>query len=67
MALVDSQATLSELSLLIAQYETDYLRAVLARTGGNISRAADLAGVNRRFIQRAAKLYGLSKTDDDLK
>jgi transcriptional regulator with GAF, ATPase, and Fis domain len=40
-------------------YERAYLEVALQKTGGNISRAAELAGVNRKFIQRAMKRYGL--------
>jgi transcriptional regulator with GAF, ATPase, and Fis domain len=40
-------------------YERAYLELALRQTGGNVSRAADLAGVNRKFIQRALKRFGL--------
>ncbi|AUX26743.1 ATPase AAA [Sorangium cellulosum] len=40
-------------------YERAYLDAALKQTGGNVSRAAELARVNRKFIQRAMKRYGL--------
>jgi transcriptional regulator with GAF, ATPase, and Fis domain len=40
-------------------FERAYLTAAVARTGGNVTRAAELAGVNRKFIQRAIKRYGL--------
>jgi transcriptional regulator with GAF, ATPase, and Fis domain len=33
-------------------FESIYVRAMLQRTGGNVTRAAELAGVNRRFMQR---------------
>jgi transcriptional regulator with PAS, ATPase and Fis domain len=33
-------------------FETVYVRAMLRKTGGNLTRAAELAGVNRRFMQR---------------
>jgi transcriptional regulator with GAF, ATPase, and Fis domain len=39
--------------------ETAYLRAALEKTGGNVSRAAELAGVNRKYIQRALKRLDL--------
>ncbi len=41
-------------------YERAYVMLALERTGGNVSRAAELAGVNRKFIQRAMKRWGLS-------
>ncbi len=50
---------------LIDQYEQAYLREALNLTSGNITRAAELAGVNRKFIQRAMKRLGLRDPDDD--
>jgi transcriptional regulator with GAF, ATPase, and Fis domain len=44
---------------LIDAYERAYLTEALRETGGNVSRAAELAGVNRKFIQRAFKRLGL--------
>jgi transcriptional regulator with GAF, ATPase, and Fis domain len=44
---------------LIDHYEQAYLREALNLTSGNITRAAELAGVNRKFIQRAMKRLGL--------
>jgi transcriptional regulator with GAF, ATPase, and Fis domain len=44
---------------LMDTYEEAYLREALNLTSGNITRAADLAGVNRKFIQRAMKRLGL--------
>jgi transcriptional regulator with GAF, ATPase, and Fis domain len=40
-------------------YERAYLEEALRQTGGNVSRAAELAGVNRKFIQRAMRRWGL--------
>jgi transcriptional regulator with GAF, ATPase, and Fis domain len=40
-------------------FERAYLERALEHTGGNVTRAAELAGVNRKFIQRAMKKYGL--------
>jgi transcriptional regulator with GAF, ATPase, and Fis domain len=45
-------------------YERAYIEAALRQTGGNVSRAAELAGVNRKFIQRAMKRYGLRSDSD---
>ena len=39
-------------------FERKYLSAALKQTGGNVSRAAEIAGVNRKFIQRAMKRFG---------
>ncbi len=34
------------------RFETVYVRGMLRKTRGNLTRAAELAGVNRRFMQR---------------
>jgi transcriptional regulator with GAF, ATPase, and Fis domain len=39
-------------------FERKYLAAALKQTGGNVSRAAEIGGVNRKFIQRAMKRFG---------
>jgi len=41
------------------QFERVYVEALLARTGGNVTRAAELAGVNRRSLQRLIASLGL--------
>jgi len=46
-------------------FEEAYLRQALVETGGNVSHAARLAGVNRKFIQRAVRRFGLRATDDE--
>jgi DNA-binding NtrC family response regulator len=46
-------------------FEEEYLRQALVETGGNVSQAARIAGVNRKFIQRAVRRFGLRATDDD--
>jgi DNA-binding NtrC family response regulator len=38
-------------------YEKAYLEAALQRTDGNVSQAAELARVNRKFVQRAIKRH----------
>jgi DNA-binding NtrC family response regulator len=40
-------------------FEEAYLREALRSAGGNATRAAELAGINRKYIQRAIKKYGL--------
>jgi DNA-binding NtrC family response regulator len=45
-------------------YERAYIEAALRQTNGNVSRAAELAGVNRKFIQRAMKRFGLRGDSD---
>jgi DNA-binding NtrC family response regulator len=44
---------------LIDAYEKAYLEEALRSTGGNVTRAAEIAGVNRKFIQRALNRLGL--------
>ena len=44
---------------LVESFERDYLRALLARHRGNISRAASEAGIDRNYIHRLVKKYGL--------
>jgi transcriptional regulator with GAF, ATPase, and Fis domain len=48
-------------------FESIYVRAMLQRTGGNVTRAAELAGVNRRFLQRVMSRLDLrgGEADDD--
>ena len=47
------------LSDAVEQFERAYVSQALKKTNGNVSRAAELAGTNRKFIQRAIKRYGL--------
>jgi DNA-binding NtrC family response regulator len=44
---------------LVEAFERDYLTALLARHHGNISRAAAEAGIDRNYIHRLVKKYGL--------
>jgi DNA-binding NtrC family response regulator len=44
---------------LVEAFERDYLSALLARHHGNISRAASEAGIDRNYIHRLVKKYGL--------
>jgi transcriptional regulator with GAF, ATPase, and Fis domain len=41
------------------QFELIYVRALLANTGGNVTRAAELAGINRRSLQRMIASLGI--------
>jgi transcriptional regulator with PAS, ATPase and Fis domain len=45
------------------QFEGIYVRALLARTGGNVTRAAELAGISRRFLQRTMVRLGMRTGD----
>jgi transcriptional regulator with GAF, ATPase, and Fis domain len=54
----------------IKRFESLYIRALLKRTGGNITQAALAAGVNRRWMQRLMTQQRLRQTteaagDDD--
>jgi DNA-binding NtrC family response regulator len=40
-------------------FESIYVRSMLKKTGGNLTRAAAAAGVNRRFLQRLIARLGL--------
>ena len=40
------------------QFERVYVEALLRRTGGNVTRAAEIAGVNRRSLQRIIASLG---------
>ena len=44
---------------ILEEFEKAYLEAALAESGGNVTRAAEIAGVNRKFIQRALARYRL--------
>jgi transcriptional regulator with GAF, ATPase, and Fis domain len=41
------------------QFESVYVRAILEATDGNVSHAAEVAGVNRRFLQRLMVRLGM--------
>jgi DNA-binding NtrC family response regulator len=41
------------------QFEILYVKALLEKTSGNVTRAAELAGVNRRSLQRLIASLGL--------
>jgi DNA-binding NtrC family response regulator len=45
------------------EFERGYLEDVLGRTGGNVTQAAALAGVSRRFLTRLAAKHGLRVRD----
>jgi DNA-binding NtrC family response regulator len=43
----------------IVHLEREYLRGVLARTGGNVSAAAEAAGLDRAYVYRLIRKHGL--------
>ena len=47
-----------------AQFELLYASALLRRTSGNVTRAAELAGVNRRSFQRMMADHGIRSDDE---
>jgi DNA-binding NtrC family response regulator len=47
------------------QFEALYAGAMLRHTDGNVTRAAELAGVNRRSLQRMIAKLGLRARDED--
>jgi DNA-binding NtrC family response regulator len=47
----------------IESFESVYLRDVLSKSGGNVTRAAERAGVSRRFLQRMIARMGIRPAD----
>lgn len=43
----------------VVHLEREYLRGALARTGGNVSAAAEAAGLDRAYVYRLIKKHGL--------
>jgi transcriptional regulator with PAS, ATPase and Fis domain len=46
-------------------FESVYVRAMLQKTGGNVTKAAELAGVSRRFLQRMLARLGIRTNDPE--
>src|SRR6202000_1515442 len=44
-------------------FELVYVRAMLKMVGGNVTRAAERAGVSRRFLQRLVARLGIKPSD----
>ena len=52
----------------VEEFEGVYARALLKKTNGNVTRAAEIAGVSRRFLQRLMVRLGMrvdESRDDD--
>ena len=54
----------------LAEFDGAYARALLKRTNGNVTRAAEIADVSRRFLQRlmlklGMRVEGEAAEDDD--
>jgi transcriptional regulator with PAS, ATPase and Fis domain len=66
----DPQATTTLLPLRVARrqaadhFERSYLRALLARSGGNVTRAAAIAEVSRQMVQRMMRKQGFDHGAD---
>jgi transcriptional regulator with GAF, ATPase, and Fis domain len=60
LPLKDARAAFTE------QFELLYVKALLDKTGGNVTRAAELAGVNRRSLQRLIASLGLRGGTDTI-
>jgi transcriptional regulator with PAS, ATPase and Fis domain len=46
-------------------FDSIYVRAMLDKTGGNVTRAAQAAGVSRRFLQRMLARLGMPASETD--
>ena len=44
---------------VLVAFEREYLARVLKRSGGNITRSAEVSGLHRKSIERLVKKYGL--------
>jgi DNA-binding NtrC family response regulator len=51
--------------LLVGDWEVDYLKRLLARTGGNMTRAARIAGLERAYLYRLVRKHGLRSDGED--
>ena len=52
-----------EKARLVDAFERRYLAALLERNGGNVSRSAREAGIERAYLQRLVKKFGLRDRD----
>jgi transcriptional regulator with GAF, ATPase, and Fis domain len=49
---------------LIASWERDYVTQLLRRAGGNVSKAAREGGLDRVYLHRLIKKYGIANVDE---
>jgi DNA-binding NtrC family response regulator len=47
----------------VESFESVYVRNVLRSCGGNVTRAAERAGVSRRFLQRTIARLGIRASE----
>jgi len=48
---------------LLKEFNQSYIGALLTRTGGNVTRAAKLCGMERQALQQVMRRYGISAED----
>jgi len=48
---------------VIESFQEDYIRKALLRTGGNVTRAADLCGLTRAAFQRIMKKLAIEREE----
>ena len=48
---------------LVAQFEKEYLARLATRAGGNMSRAARLAGIDRTTLYRLMEKHGVNRDE----
>lgn len=64
--MVDARRPFKEAkAALIGEFETRYITALLERYHWNVSRAARAAGIERAYLQRLARKYGLTRPTGD--
>ena len=49
---------------LVAEFDRAYLSRLVGRTGGNMSKAARIASIDRTTLYRLVERYGLHTRDD---
>jgi DNA-binding NtrC family response regulator len=63
--IVDDALPYTEAKRKVVQaFERRYLRAKLKMAGGNISKAAELAGMDRSNFKRLCRTFGVDARDD---
>ncbi len=47
---------------LLEEFTTEYIRNLLQKTGGNVTRAAQIAGLHRQALQQLMRQYGITSS-----